>query len=158
MDYNYYQSSAFLLLPRLSLAGVNQLHWAYLMWNTNTRIGHQGSIGWLSNLTFGTQFAHQFVHFRVTNKTIGPTTHHRPVAVLFTRFSNQSWRNCSLLLLFEIFIRIMTKYFESLPGDGNGSHVCEYFTWWILSKRIPFTVHCRFIPSCAVEPSPSSAA
>lgn len=39
-------------------------------------------------------------------------------------------------------------------GILNGSHVCEYFTWWCLQiwgERIRFTVHCHFISSLPVQ-------
>lgn len=75
-----------------------------------------------TNLTFGTQFAHQFVHFRVTNKTIGPThiidcelLFFSPVPAINHRLKEREReRDWTVLLLFEIFIRILTKYSESL--------------------------------------------
>lgn len=118
-----------------------------------------------TNLTFGTQFAHQFVHFRVTNKTIGPThiidcelLFFSPVPAINHRLKERERERLDCAIIIRNIHSQSDKIFrisaKTNMGILNGSHVCEYFTWWCLQiwgERIRFTVHCHFISSLPVQ-------
>lgn len=118
-----------------------------------------------TNLTFGTQFAHQFVHFRVTNKTIGPThiidcelLFFSPVPAINHRLKEREIGLC------YYYSKYSFAFWQNIPNlcEDEYGNIKWITCLWIfhmvvsanlrrknsLHSSLPF----HFIPSCAVEP------